>query len=523
MEDTTKITSVEDGNLTALPTMVDPPEPSKREAEIHAGAINRMDPVIYQQNIHKTTITWSTQDQPGTLLFYEELTPHKINSLVSHQADSYHYWSGDSLEEVKIAGTSFHAGMVVAVELPPHVHPTSLAGTRDYTAYNWRGIDAKNPNLEGFRIRDVRQVAFHYIDSKKNPSIHDIGGYFALYVDMPLNTSSTGTQQISIQIWSKPAPNFQLLKLKIPRLQPGEPSSALTHLVESTLDFTNNDKLPEYPSNCAYPCGKMVANSTTVTLHEVLRCNHFDTSGKSMTTLKHFEKFDRGTETKYKITGGVDNVVGGSIRVRLTPLSPFRCNRNDKGGWLYFPVIGTSTVATSWDRDINPPKDSTDWVPTLICTNSETLENAWKDGTVVYYFSAPSTTDFISDSTTIVTPNGESLITFRQEGNPRLEGLQTSRFSELCASGVLKDWIPKGQVAVFILRDGTQDLPIAKVKLYPEGFFTTRPSKDHIEYDIGKLAFSFDGFTGATNPLPKSAEYSRNKLLVLPFHSSYRR
>lgn len=520
--DDNKITSVDDGQMTPLPSMMDPAEPPVKEAVIHAGAMNKLDPAMYEQNIHKATVTWSTQDQPGTLLWFDELTPFGMNAIVAHHAECYYYWVGDALYEIKIAGTNFHSGMVTVVEFPPHIHPSTMAGTRDYTALNWRAIDAKNPDLQGFRVRDVRQVAFHYIDSKHDQSPIRVGGYIGLFVDMALNTSSTGTQQINIQVWCKPAPNFRMLKLRIPRLMKDEPSSSVQYLLDYALDFSNAKEQHALASSLKFPVDKMRVLEKKVSLFQYGLVNHFTPDAKPMSALSNFATFDPSTSTVYQVertavTGG------GNVNVNVIPKMPFRINRNDSGGVIYFPDAGSSSTLSGW-IDLNPPSKATKaLLQVKISLNDSAQIATLNDKKDIHYMVNVNQTGFLSEPDPIVTPAGESLIVFTQKGNATLQSLQMQNFSELCARGYLKGWLPQGMCARFILRDSVEKVPVGVVKLYPEGYFTTRASSDEVIYDIEKVALSFDGFMAKTTVLEANPEYSKNRLLVLPFHSTYKR
>lgn len=514
-------TSTESGSSSSLPSLVDTRTPPKSEPQTHVGVVNSLDPTLFLQNIHNTTFTWSTNDQPGTLLWYTSLQPKNINPLISHLADMYHYWTGGAEYEIKIAGTSFHAGMLTIVELPPQVHPTTLTGTRDYSAYNWHGIDAKNPSLEGFHVRDVRQTAFHFIDNESDKEPHKIGGYIAAYVDMSLNTSSTGTQQVSVQVWSKPSRDFQLLKLKIPRLVPGESKSNVEILINNALDFTNHQTM--YPSNLAYAADRLEIQASTYKAHNILLVNHFKPDGTSMCQVNKLTGFDPSTRTMFRVLNTV--IDDPYVKFQVQPMLPFRANRyGTEGGVIVARGLSHSTNLKQWGR--KDPPDTTGPENSIYFEMYGVNNGKWKDiigDLKIVEYAGVEGDDFVREPKSTPVPNGESLITFTQAGSSNQYSLQLQHFSELMARGTLKGWLPKGQAAKFILSDKSAGVPVGQVKLYQTGQMTTSASKDVVKWDVEKMAMVFDGFVAETSPFQRTPSHSTNRLLALSFHSSYKR
>ncbi|AOC55052.1 capsid protein [Wabat virus] len=523
--DDTHITSVETAQEISLPSNVDPPEPSPREAIIHIGASNRLDPQIYQQNIHRTTLTWSTNDQPGTLLWWAALTPRDINPIVSHMADCYHVWTGDAVYEVKIAGTSFHAGMLTVVELPPNVHPNDLAGTRDYSAYNWKGIDAKNPTLEGFSVRDVRQTTFHYVDDEQNIGNHHHGGYIAIYVDMALNTSSTGTQQISVQVWSKPAPNFRLLKLKIPRLRSQVRSSFLEEYMNYMLDFTKGDELVSIANLQRQASYLVVMPKSKVTFNEG-KMNCFDADGKpisKITGVPDVHSFESRSPFEVvwhdKKPSGTNDA---DVRYQAHFEAGWRMDKiNDAGHFLVEKLGMAFTIKRQYPQ--NPEKGKR--FEPMFVIEADQMAKGSMDALIAmssikgYYIVGADVTDFWSEPESELITNNESAIRFMGTKNESLVGYMTDEMASAFSKRIYSGWFPAGQAATFIM--SSDNVPVGKAKLYRSGRLTTAGSKDQVKYDINKMRFNFDGFISESQPLGATKEMSYNRYLVLPHHSSY--
>lgn len=511
LTDNNQITSVDNGETTSFPTVVDQPEPPRSEPQRHVGVSNSYDRTLNMQNVFTAEFTWSTNDQSGTVLWYTELHPRRMSPPMQHLASMYTYWAGDVFYTVKIAGTAFHAGALTMVEVPPSIHPTTLAGTKDYTIYNWVMIDAKNPSLEGFRIRDVRQGAFHYIDrDAESLSTIDIGGYLMLVVDMPLNTSSTGTQQISVQIWSKPADNFQLLKLRMPSQTTKKPEVKAPLFLDHILNLPTYGymgvKSPTFDASLT----KLVVRPSTIKVSTVNLAGHYSLDGKAIED-EEFGTFagvgltimDPGSYNEQQKRRGISAIIDTPVPGAMSPVLLFTlANRGASD------IPGFIT-----DHDLCSGKKVGDAMSGYFLGDAATKAN--QEGDKLFVFAEPGREVACLPRVKVTQMASESFLEFhgvREQKAPA--AMQTREMAQLFSTGGLKDWLPQNQAALFNVIDVSENLPIFQAKLHPEGYFTTRAMKDETTYKISNVKFAFVGFVPRTSKLERSSEMSTNRMLV---------
>jgi len=187
-------------------------EQTKGPLTSHVGQSNRPDRYIYDHFIQLATFTWSTTQLPGTLLFSVPIHPSRMNWVIAYLTALYNCWSGGFQFAVKVAGTGFHAGSVVFCRIPPNLDPTTITNPQDFTVFEWSFMDPKELDLKGFQVMDQKPFEYHYNPlNLDNPN--SFGGHFAVYVQMPLATSSTGNQQVSMMVLNKCDENFNVAQV----------------------------------------------------------------------------------------------------------------------------------------------------------------------------------------------------------------------------------------------------------------------------------------------------------------------
>lgn len=209
------------------------PGPTPGEVVKHSGQKNTFDFSIHRQFIPTDTFIWSTSQTKGTLLWHQPIHPSRCNPLISYLAGMYNTWGGGIEFNFKVAGTGFHAGALAFVRIPPNFHPTKFSTPSKWGAFEWCIMDPKTLEVMSLDVMDQRPVMFHYMNYHLDQP-NTFGGHIACYVLVPLNTSSSGSQQIAVQVFSRPGVTFTLNQLIVPQLDdPDVPS--MSHL-ESLLN-----------------------------------------------------------------------------------------------------------------------------------------------------------------------------------------------------------------------------------------------------------------------------------------------
>lgn len=218
-----------------------PPAPSQ-EGVLAMGELNMVDPYLYKQMIQVANFTWSTRDEPNKLLWYMAVQPSSFNKILAHLSRIYVSWVGSVEVSFKIAGTGFHAGWLKFVHLPPSIHPTDVAGRPfEHTVHPWVAADPKELALASLVVRDIRRTHFHYARTpNEGTRVDDIGGYIACFVSQNLNTSSTGSQNIQVNVYTRLNPDFRFMWLRSPVDDIVEKQQEMPDVLKYMLDFKIN-------------------------------------------------------------------------------------------------------------------------------------------------------------------------------------------------------------------------------------------------------------------------------------------
>ncbi|APG78385.1 hypothetical protein 2 [Hubei picorna-like virus 69] len=510
--DEQKITSVQDAPGVNLPPSIDGPPIPTNEVWHHTGHKNVIDPQVYEQNIFVATVEWSVNDEAGKLLWVSEVNAQS-NPLTSFLSGMYHYYKGGFVYMIKVMGSAFHAGQVSLTVLPPDANPTELSGTRGWTAYNWVAVDPKHIGPIEVEVRDVNQGSFHFTDpSKQGLSPLKRIGWIAMFVDSRLNTTTSGTQQISIEIWCKPTRDFMFSYLRIPR--PSETPSVgipaeLAYLLNFSLQgngillansFVQTDKITVFPKTIkSYPYQPFNQIWVDGTHTEFA---FLEEPGYSRRTIGN---------TKW------DSAIGASEFSAIRPL-PITNTRTGQPSPIAPPSSGRAPSRLDWnigqwvfDKWISPQQGHF-----FAYMEGDYL----RDGDNIYMFRpaiGPKTTMINAHQNTktfTVPVDGEAFFLLSAQSNSSIVSPLSYAVYELFRTKQIAQWWRPGQCAIFNLVDVEEGIPLRKVKLYEEGYFTTTGSDNYISYDIKKLRLDFQNFAIRTSPLRSSSEMRRNDLLI---------
>jgi hypothetical protein len=201
------------GDATPISAIGVAPPASAQEVVSHGTQQNNIDPYAYINFLAVANITWSTSQLAGTILYSTPLHPSRINWLIAFYANLYNLWGGGFEYKMKVAGTGFHAGALAIARIPPNIDPYSLNTVEDLTAFEYEVFDPKQLEMFTRVLVDQRNIMYHYRNlDLKDPNT--FGGYFVIFVLMPLNTSSTGVNQINVQIFTRAAQDFTFSQIR---------------------------------------------------------------------------------------------------------------------------------------------------------------------------------------------------------------------------------------------------------------------------------------------------------------------
>lgn len=499
---------------------IDLPDVKPAESMIHVGQVNALDPILYSQQIFSATFPWNTKDEPGKCLWFTEITPLKANKILATLASIYNCWTGGIEFMFKVAGTGFHAGAVTIVKIPPNFHPSEFSGTKDWSAFPWQLYDPKMLEVCSVIARDQRPVTYHYTNAPNGqPDSWDIGGWLAVYVDMSLNTSSSGSQTIQVNVWAKPAPDFRFLQLRIPRDDIKNDNMLMPTALTNALDFSAYIKSVEHIASAPRICDKLVIlPALTKQLNQGLY-NCYDLNGFPLSTFTQSAQYinygDRNTFALINWYTGE----GDKKFVQVAPLDDFLWD---------VQTISDKAVLMSVDNMCQTvcvlghgPKTSITTGGIVLELQVTELHEDWP-GPFYIEWKWNSEKNLYTEPVAISAKTShESFVIFQAQASKELRSVQTHRMSELFRTTQISRFLTPSQCALLMLVDTTENLPIGYAKLYKEGFLTMAESTDQVEFWIKNLRFVFSNFLQRTDQIPVKPEYSTNRmLLTMKYRSS---
>lgn len=217
---------------------------SAAEATIHTTQSSFHERNLDQQYVVSDTFDWTVGQGIGTVIWRRPIHPQHTNMYVEYFSRAYNTWGGGFDYRVTIAGTGFHAGKLMLIKLPPNMDPGKMVNLNKMTIFPHKILDAKQLEVEFAYGTDQRYANFHWMefDPEKPASF---GGWMALVVMIPLNTSASGEQRIGVQVAVKCSPRFTMDQLR-PVDQIPQTGSNTAEYVQESLNITDSMRDENY-------------------------------------------------------------------------------------------------------------------------------------------------------------------------------------------------------------------------------------------------------------------------------------
>lgn len=477
-------------DMVAPMISIETPAPSFSQEGVEAvGMQNGIDPYFYTQFRRLSTFEWSTSDQTGKMLWSRSLSPLQMDPNLAYLAQLYLAWDGDFVFNFKIAGTGFHAGMLTVCKFPPTIDPATCSDPKRFSIFPWNGTDPKQLEISSMIGRDIRPIKYHYVQKQPlAPPDYYIGGHVAIFVDLPLATSSSGVPRVNVAVWVKVTPNFRFIEMVPYDLQSLEPTSMAPEPLPWLLNFSL--PLPFSLSNAPLIPDKLLVLPDTIKVLNYGQYNCFMLNGKPLSS--YYQKFYSETALFPEVKFGESD--GSTVTFQHDNFFPRWSIIPDE----YLGVLDnkdsarSATLTDDWKILSDAPDDATvtanvsgDLTGRMVSFTALTKDpKEWRD----------------TDNERSARTSTESFVMFAA-GKNNVACVQTMGLTRLFNSGKLSTWIPPGQAAVFQLVEVSSNLPLGLVKLYKEGFFTMRAVKDQVQFSLTDLKMDFQYMTPETADL----------------------
>lgn len=460
--------------------------PTSIEGPIHTGMFNNIDPFFYQQFLSLASFIWTTAQNPGTKLWSTVITPKRAPKPIRHISKIYNTWTGGFDFNFKICGTGFHAGAIMIVRFPPNVDPDKFTTLQELTMFEYQIIDPKTLEIVSHHIMDQRRIMYHYVNEEE--SVDAIGGYIGAYVYAPLNTSSTGATQISIQVLSRLAPDFMFSQ---PLPLPAEDNIVTTGsdfdlLAEAlTLSVTSNAA-----ATAAYDkrIDKIVLEPSTI---QVIPNTAIGGSRRLDGT------YVSKNDYTWPMPAAVEspNYINESDKVRLRAYLELPKGKakisyagNSQAGNCILRFDATTTINPEGTMTVQPAGTVGD------------VNAKWrKDGYLLMKIS-----EYVEEKREFPKKmEGESYVTFScDDDGQKNKCLQPNSLASLLATGQFKDKIKTNEALIFDIVDIEEETPVYRFKLSFSGIITTKGQADQILLPANKYKVKFVQVTKASEPIP---------------------
>lgn len=479
--------------------------PSKGEVTRHTLAHNNIDSYFYNQFIFQAQLAWTTSDPHGKLLWYMPIHPKGYNRAIARLATIYNTWGGGVVVNVAMAGTGFHAGKIVLVRVPPNLHPKDLGPGYAFTALEHEMMDVKSLGVLTLQAGDQRQVNYHYMAGETNdPRSWDIGGYIAMYVYQALNTSATGTPVVEILCSTKLASDFTFSQV----IMPTPERDAQVDFVPPGVEECILDRSWAIDCNGA-PLRELHINPTGT--QPVLKIDSFmmyNIGGDSISD----NAVPSGMYTEvhqpllYAVVSSLDPPTISVEKTSSTDLCNMTMINSD-----------SLSVYNAMAKNVTPlllcAVLSSDGFKFVLNRN---FPDGWSVSDIIQV--VPKGNHYSNNSPTIfVPPQKESVISFSYSSvDPG--SYQHRLMAYFFREGNVQGWFAPDQCALFTFIDAVEDLPLFSVKLYHEGFMTTRASANLVSFIGSRLKCVFSSLIGRNTAFPLNAQMNANRLNLASVH-----
>ncbi|APG78367.1 hypothetical protein 2 [Hubei picorna-like virus 75] len=502
--------------------------PSSAAGVLGTAAMPGLDQYIRTNWLTIGTFLWTVGLAAGDLLWSTRIHP-STHPILSYLSGIHNTFVGGLEFMVKVAGTGFHAGAIKMCRIPPNRDPKEFITTTETDHFEWGIIDPKTLEVVCQELPDQRRMNYHYLN---DITVDGFGGYFAIYVQIPLNTSASGTHQISVNVWCRASPTFQLLQVVPPPRNPSLQVNSWSHLAE-WMQFSIQED---------FCCNSIKTGARTLVICDkkiVLLQRGMDGMRDGYGNLRS-KTFPNGLQKRS---------IAGNVTWPLTPPSNWPSLGADVYilDWKDPKFIGPAwkapfTVAAKQTQDISLGVNGTlgnhtfqfepdtehsikvSIVPVPPVTTpapNQQQRSIFVDN--IDGMKLPFKNSEPADDWKVPVAN-ESLVVFSASPSPSGDFLDKNWYSTQTAKmadAMLKfqPWRQLGSNTAIILQawDSEYNLPLATFKLYREGFMTSIGTSSNVLLDMTKtniVAVQTITAGSAIPSLPEATSYARNLATV---------
>lgn len=467
------------------------PQPSfESEVATHGTQINDVDPYLRTQFVIDSTILWTDQMSPGTVLYSRPIHPSSLNDVVKYMTRPYNYWKGSMEFKMFLAGTGFNAGKIGIFKLPPNKRPEEIGGINEWSMLPYEVMDVKQMMAFTRVGSDQANILYHYNPLDLNDS-STFGGYFVIVVLMKLVGRQTG-DSINLMVSNRLAEDFVVGQLLPPSLFPGASAGVSPY----NLCFPQPGDQVLHPLSAdpivymkILPAAPLVKNTGTYGAYSL--------AGQQVSPALTKDRSD-------------------PLKMRAWALkqpSGLRFERNAPHEGEQYWMIDRTKGQTPENVISIPYKTPTDAASLVYQADLHTWVALEGEANMMISPTEVANVPYIIPQVSSLIPipdehvkfaiyNGESQVVFtnRFGTTGRSDVWQTRATGEVLSQ--LAPTYGPNDCVLFQVYEIDTGLPVMQLKLYPEGFFTTAHSSTTLLMEYKRYKVEFIGSVNRTQPIP---------------------
>lgn len=501
-------------------------DPNTAEGWRHAGQKNTFDIVIHRQFIPIDNFIWTSSMKRGHLLWYTAVHPSRCNPLIDHLSKIYNTWEGGFEFNFKVAGTGFHAGALAFVRIPPNRHPSEFKSPSEWGTFEYVVIDPKTLEVMTAEIMDQRRFFYHYMQLDFDDP-DSFGGYMACYVLMDLNTSSTGTQQITVQAFCRPGPKFSMDQL----IPPSTSSNPTPNALPSTFLDALSPRMGDVGFRTRMDMHVLMgAPEDSIPLHSMVGLDGKAAIPDDILNKHILEGENLFTTTAWNDTWKLPTASGFSAKVesvdtgaKTVTLYSDICIYNgaigiDDSVALYYKNSGGVQTFTVFALRSLKFDKVTDKYKGFILKLSSTSTSFPSAGTICGVSSLTGQMKLekvpVEPKEYFTPPTGEHPLVYRNSmGTGEVTQVWDTQIDTVVRTLLqydLSQAVPQGMTAHLSMSDAKTNATLGEVKLYRNGAMTIPKSMSKMKFH--NIQFHFIGLIPETVPLESKADHQINAM-----------
>lgn len=323
---------------------------------------------------------------------------------------------------------------------------------------------------------------YHYTSDTQTPD--GIGGHIAVYVLVQLNTSSTGSQQIALQVLTRPSQDFNFFQIRPIPTTDGEVITDETEQLVQSLDSRISPSfgasvLAEMATVVIAPQVQTgaVANSFGVRKLDGQYLN--DNAGLEVTPI---------LENLYSTILTADNTAEGITTITVSQPYP------------------AMTESSSFKHDIRLTIEGKEYdVKTVPKNSTFTFRSTSASGMKGKLCSITTLACLEREAVVPRKLDSESFVYFKTQArvsSSNIPTYQTFKMAQLLKSGLFKNIISEQQTIILDMYDAELDIPIHRCKLSYDGALTTKGKAAQIDIKASTLRWKFVQIGLIGEPIP---------------------